>query len=378
MEDVDTMEKIQFLLSQISLLVKKNNEILDVTGARFNMFQILGLSHYETMHSAILAAFLNPAGSHGLKESFLKIFLDIVQIENFDANKASVKTEVSVSDYGRIDILIESLGSAIIIENKIYAADQAEQLKRYNEYALHKYGEGRYSIIYLTLDGKCASSDSGDGVNYKCVSYKETILKWLERCVSAAARFPLVRETINQYINHLKQLTGQDMNTVFLAEMINLLSKAENIEAVLQIPAFIGAVKDHLLIKMIDAVAKECDMQGRLRTDLAEREFYFYKDTWKEGVSIYFGLDAGKIYYAIKTKESLLGNAIPNIHLVALFTGEPDTYNPYGREYIYEEDWLISTSLWVKIADGSFARECVAPHVKRVLEYLKSNRNIVE
>lgn len=372
------MEKIQFLLSQISLLVKKNNEILDVTGARFNMFQILGLSHYETMHSAILAAFLNPAGSHGLKESFLKIFLDIVQIENFDANKASVKTEVSVSDYGRIDILIESLGSAIIIENKIYAADQAEQLKRYNEYALHKYGEGRYSIIYLTLDGKCASSDSGDGVNYKCVSYKETILKWLERCVSAAARFPLVRETINQYINHLKQLTGQDMNTVFQAEMINLLSKAENIEAVLQIPAFIGAVKDHLLIKMIDAVAKECDMQGRLRTDLAEREFYFYKDTWKEGVSIYFGLDAGKIYYAIKTKESLLGNAIPNIHLVALFTGEPDTYNPYGREYIYEEDWLISTSLWVKIADGSFARECVAPHVKRVLEYLKSNRNIVE
>ena len=54
-------------------------------------------------------------------------------------------------------------------------------------------------------------------------------------------------------------------------------------------------------------MALECGVKGGLRTDLKEREFYFYKESWKEGTSIYFGLDKGKVYYAIKTKESLDG-----------------------------------------------------------------------
>ena len=71
------MDKIQTLLSQISLLSKKNNEILEIMGTRFNIFHILGVSHYENTHSTILAELLNPEGTHGLHNSFLKLFLDI-------------------------------------------------------------------------------------------------------------------------------------------------------------------------------------------------------------------------------------------------------------------------------------------------------------
>ena len=262
------MDKIQTLLSQISLLSKKNNEILEIMGTRFNIFHILGVSHYENTHSTILAELLNPEGTHGLHNSFLKLFLDINQIEGFDSRNALVRTEVAVSEYGRIDILIESSNWAVIIENKFYAKDQPEQLKRYNEYAIGKYGVGNYMILYLTPDGRYASDDSGRGVDYRCISYKKTIIEWLGQCVGIAVHRPLVRETINQYINYLKQLTGQDMSTIVQSEIINLLSKAENIESVLQIPTYIEAVKDAIMTKMIQSVALECGVKGGLRTDL--------------------------------------------------------------------------------------------------------------
>ena len=104
------MDKIQTLLSQISLLSKKNNEILEIMGTRFNIFHILGVSHYENTHSTILAELLNPEGTHGLHNSFLKLFLDINQIEGFDSRNALVRTEVAVSEYGRIDILVNNAG----------------------------------------------------------------------------------------------------------------------------------------------------------------------------------------------------------------------------------------------------------------------------
>ena len=79
-------------------------------------------------------------------------------------------------------------------------------------------------ILYLTPDGRYASDDSGRGVDYRCISYKKTIIEWLGQCVGIAVHRPLVRETINQYINYLKQLTGQDMSTIVQSEIINLLS----------------------------------------------------------------------------------------------------------------------------------------------------------
>lgn len=365
------MDKIQTLLSQISLLSKKNNEILEIMGTRFNIFHILGVSHYENTHSTILAELLNPEGTHGLHNSFLKLFLDINQIEGFDSRNALVRTEVAVSEYGRIDILIESSNWAVIIENKFYAKDQPEQLKRYNEYAIGKYGVGNYMILYLTPDGRYASDDSGRGVDYRCISYKKTIIEWLGQCVGIAVHRPLVRETINQYINYLKQLTGQDMSTIVQSEIINLLSQNENIESVLQIPTYIEAVKDAIMTKMIQSVALECGVKGGLRTDLKEREFYFYKESWKEGTSIYFGLDKGKVYYAIKTKESLDGKAKPEIYLEHLFEEGIDAFDPYGYGYICEYDWLTNNHIWVEMADGSFAKKYIIPSVKKILEFVE-------
>jgi hypothetical protein len=234
------MEMIQNLLSQVSIIARKNAELLEASGGNFNMFSVLGVDHYEQSHSAILVELLNPRGSHGLKSKFLQAFLNKEMhkdfLENFDFPSATVKPEFFTGNNGRIDILIEdNKGHAVIIENKIYAVDQWEQLKRYNYFAIHKYGLGNYEIIYLTLNGKEASDHSGNGVEYRQISYSKDIIDWLDHCVSLSSRFPLVRETINQYINHIKKLTNQDMDTKNSQEILELLSKNEYVDAALTI-----------------------------------------------------------------------------------------------------------------------------------------------
>src|SRR5690554_121838 len=227
------MKQIENLLNQISIINKKNNEILDATGGRFNMFRVCGVNHYENTHSAILAEFLNPNGTHGLKSKLLDCFIENLgeyfTVKKFNSERARVRTEHS-SEEGRIDLLIDdNQRRAIIIENKIYAGDQKEQLIRYNRYA-NMYENG-YQIIYLTLHGDDASNQSGRDVSYLSISYKDHIINWLEECVSIAARSPIVRETIIQYINHLKQLTRQDMDRKNKEEITELLSNIDNLRA---------------------------------------------------------------------------------------------------------------------------------------------------
>ncbi|MEG0578394.1 MAG: PD-(D/E)XK nuclease family protein [Niameybacter sp.] len=79
---------------------------------------------------------------------------------------------------GRIDLIIESRTDLLIIEIKIDAGDQKNQLKRYQRYA--KSTGKDYKIYYLTLLGDEASQVSvGDNrgeVEYTCLSFSSDIV----------------------------------------------------------------------------------------------------------------------------------------------------------------------------------------------------------
>lgn len=65
------------LLDQVNALLKRYADINQITGEEFNIFRILKLESSEVrMHSAFLAELLNPKGSHGQKDTFLKLFID--------------------------------------------------------------------------------------------------------------------------------------------------------------------------------------------------------------------------------------------------------------------------------------------------------------
>lgn len=106
-----------------------------------------------------------------------------------------------------------------LIENKIYAGEQKNQLTRYKNF----YPEA--PILFLTLYGKDAESahDLKKDTDYFTISYEKDILLWLEKCVKEAVKLPMLREVIYQYINLIKKLTHQTMNNELKKEISELI-----------------------------------------------------------------------------------------------------------------------------------------------------------
>lgn len=259
------MKTYSELLYKASLLAEKNKvakEEARLRGEEYNVYRVCGVNHYETIHSSIIAEWLNPSGSHGQGSIFLEGFIKGT-LPNycvaFDISEASVVTEY-VTPVGRIDILITDIsGHAIILENKIYASDQDSQLKRYNEFAQGKYGDGNYRILYLTLDGKEASDQSCEGVEYTTVSYQSDILEWLDESARAVCDKPFLRESLLQYRNLIKQLTNQDMDKTVENELVQEMMKTpDSVSAIMKAyPAWERAVIEKSVIEPLGAFAKE-------------------------------------------------------------------------------------------------------------------------
>lgn len=289
------------LLEQVSNIRGKHEEIAKVTGERFNVFNILGVATSEVrMHSAFLAELLNPRGSHGCGCIFLKIFLNMVsqelshisfgqKLQGFDVEKCRVDYEYYVgrineddTEGGRIDILIRDGDRSIIIENKVYAHDQPNQLIRYNNFSKEA------PILYLTLDGKQPSHSScGDlqsDEHFRCISYQKEIVIWLEKSLEKAVNYPMVRETIKQYMHLIKQLTHQTTSKKMQNEILeNILNDGAKLDAAQIIAENWMEVKKEAIYKLGKEIAKQKGYSFKpeidgfsLRSDKLPHPVYFY------------------------------------------------------------------------------------------------------
>lgn len=246
------MDNLQKLLADVKLIVEKSRIEEDEArkrGELFNIFNVLNLNSDETRtHSAFIAELLDPNGSHGLGDQFLQSFvntIDCLKSWNFDTQSAKVQKERSIgninedySEGGRIDIVVESKGKAILIENKIYAGDQEKQLTRYYSYGQKNHSEG-FRLLYLTLTGSKASEDSRGELtlseDYHTIAYNHEISDWLNRCIELAVRHPLVRETLIQYQFLINQLTMNNMDKYSQEELLKVMADPKNIDAVCSI-----------------------------------------------------------------------------------------------------------------------------------------------
>ena len=136
------MKLMEEFLCEFNKLLAKNNEIKEyerAQGNSFNIFNVLGMTSNEVkLHSALIVEMLDPNGSHGMKDLFLKAFIEALGISDFNLNtkSASVEKEKNIgrktqTTGGILDIMITDAHKVIIIENKIYASDQDNQLLRY-------------------------------------------------------------------------------------------------------------------------------------------------------------------------------------------------------------------------------------------------------
>ena len=246
------MENLQKFLDEVKLIWKKSEvEKAEAhkRGEHFNIFNVLDLTSDETRtHSAFIAELLDPNGSHGLGDQFLQSFvntIDCLKSWHFDTQSAKVHKELSIggknedcTEGGRIDILVESNGKAIIIENKIYAGDQEKQLVRYYNYGTKNCSNG-FRLLYLTLNGDDASEYSREKLvvneGYYAVAYNHEIFDWLQRCIEFSVRRPLIRETLIQYQNLINQLTMNSMDKNSQEELLKLMSDPKNIDSICSI-----------------------------------------------------------------------------------------------------------------------------------------------
>ena len=142
------METMKNLLSQVSSIIQQYEKVAELTGENFNVFKILGVETKEVKtHSAFIAELLNPQGSHGQGDVFLKLFVEQLKysfkkniyekrlniLNVFDTSIAEVLKEEYIGQKteaggGRIDIVIKDAKNQLVIENKIYAKDEEKQL----------------------------------------------------------------------------------------------------------------------------------------------------------------------------------------------------------------------------------------------------------
>lgn len=184
------------------------------TAPNFNVFRALHLERRETkLHSRFLAELLDPNGIHGQGDRFLIAFLDLAKRSGLRSPSEwpeacygrrlwEITTEEAVNESDRLDIVIRCRRAKfiVVIENKIDAAEGAEQLRRYDDWLQKQQADFR-NLVFLTPDGREPATISTD--KCLCFSYREHVTGWLRKLVDEVEPPPHLRFALDQYLQVL-------------------------------------------------------------------------------------------------------------------------------------------------------------------------------
>lgn len=258
-----------------------------VTHERFNVFTTLLSAHDEVrLHTRFIRNLLNPAGTHDCGSLFLDLFF--ATLEETPAldhagdpvtwkptpkgTKWLVQKEASVAE-GQIDLLLETAGCGIAIENKVYAGEQADQLTRYARYLTRRrHVDSR--LLFLTLDGKAATTHGT--ASYLRISYAQHIMAWLEKCLRETYRFIPINQVLLQYREVVRQLTGQTLDTALMKNVTEFIyDNPDIIRYRQQIVAGIGGARVAFMDRLAEGIINGMGdgFRVRLRPDLGQKSF---------------------------------------------------------------------------------------------------------
>lgn len=244
---------------------------------RFNPFEVLKIGHYELRHTNTLAWLLDPAGNHGLGDTFLRAFiarLDTTdptdaltqRFETADDRTVTIRREVRLSHLrrdadegerlglvdedelaqgpvgarinstdaentkkeGAVDILVDGDGWVLAIEAKVRAGEGEGQLKSYKE-ALKAYVGSKKKLIsiFLTIDGDKPSEDDWISANWQ-----ENVINPLEKVLLIHHELREdIRFFLTSYLSTVKRYAGGGDE---LEELATTLATSERLKRPLQ------------------------------------------------------------------------------------------------------------------------------------------------
>ena len=255
---------------------EKSKDYLYEDSLRFNLLSIIEKDRDEAhVHSKVIYNLLSQDWGKKDKETFLTLFLKEIGIEDeniYDKNWEVTREKAFDLDTikGRLDFEIKSKDCIYIIEMKIDAGDQPEQLIRYQEFAKEQHK--KYKIFYLTLDGHNASKKSigeeenleeNQKVEYTNISFKEEILNWLENCLKLVEGKENKLACINQYIASINKILGEKNTKI----KDNILKSVEDMKNAISL---YGKLNDKLQVTLEN-------FMSLLKENLGKRAIYYKK-----------------------------------------------------------------------------------------------------
>ncbi|CAA6807350.1 MAG: Unknown protein [uncultured Sulfurovum sp.] len=222
------MNSLTHFLDEVQELRDKHEKLNQRDAKGFNLFSLLLKSTDEVnLHSKFIYELLNPKGSHHQARLFLNLFLEELGLE------VSSKDLDVFREKENIDILIESSQGVIVIENKIHSEDHSSQLSRYIKSMQNQgYKRKNISLVYLTLFGHQPTEKKMQNSSI-IISYRKNIVRWLERSLKEIENIPILRETLQQYLNLVKELTYQSTQKGYLVEVKKLLLQENKLQQIM-------------------------------------------------------------------------------------------------------------------------------------------------
>ena len=208
-------EAFNSLRPQLLNMLGEAEEQIRLNAPGFNLFRILHMETREDeLHTPFLAELLDPRGAHGQKHIFLRAFINAMLRKHtqFPPPEEGVENHswfVEAHKYigqGTLDIVVScpALSYLMVIENKIYAGEQEDQLSRYARWIEdNREWYNWHALIYLTPMGE--TSETADPTAYYTASYHGEIAGMLRNSL-ASINASHLRETILQYIDVISKL----------------------------------------------------------------------------------------------------------------------------------------------------------------------------
>lgn len=224
-----------------------------LTSERHNIFEALGVAHKENYHSRFIGYLLSPSSEHDQGDVFLRALLQWLvphpalspMVRNsinaylsplvVRRTQARITTELDTGGYGRIDLVIELPGgTTIAIENKVYAGEQDEQLRRYWQWLRSPRPSGaaeNSALIFLTPDGRAGTTSAAQDAVVR-MSYADLAHVLEQGAVTCPATASPLIQSVSQYTHLCRNIAiGTSNMTKPNTDIQKLLDEPTQLEA---------------------------------------------------------------------------------------------------------------------------------------------------
>lgn len=285
-------------ITEINQRVEKNR--LNIPGT-MNIAEIMNRHRLENQHSNILAFLIDPNEKHNHKEygdSFLEV-LKKKGLKLHDDSVGLVIREDTTDELRRIDLLINTTSDTIIIENKIGADDQQNQIEDYLSSHENFVGSSEnIFVVYLTPFGKEPSEKSiskerlhelKETCRYVSLSYSKDILDWLST-LKTKNEEDVLKAGIIQYIDVVKAVSNKRKEVFNMSQEISKelleeygsLTREQLREKLIAVQEFQNNINLVLFINFFEDAYKEA--KGKLVLFCNNKFDYKSIDEWKNDV----------------------------------------------------------------------------------------------